>query len=86
MTIEWTLEGAYSASRLEIFTIHYGVNRNQLHHTGVVAPSRQTYSAQLTSLEAGREYFYQIEARNVFEVLFTDLFSVRVRDDSELHT
>ena len=86
VTIEWTLEGAYSASRPEIFTIHYGVDRNRLspHHTRVVASSRQTYSIELTSLEVGREYFYQIEARNMFEVLLTDLFWVRIRDDSEL--
>ena len=87
-TIQWTLTDPYNPARPETFTVVYGRNPDNLDLSspGVTASaSSQTYSIQLHSLEPGTEYFYKIEARNRFDIIFTDdKYSFMTDDISKL--
>ena len=84
-TIQWMLTDPYNFSRPETFIVSYGVSSGQLNMStpGVTAnPTSQTYSTQLTSLQPGTEYFYQVKSFNEFDtVIIHERFITA--DDSE---
>ena len=76
----------YKPSRPETFSVSYGVTSIQLGMSTAVLTGNstsQTYSTPLNSLQPGTEYFYRIESRNEFDVLYTLTASFVTEDESE---
>ena len=83
-TIQWMLTDPYIPSLPETFTVLYGNSSGQLNFTipeKTANPTSQTYSTQLNSLQPGTVYFYKIEARNEFTIIFTDMMSFSTVDN-----
>jgi hypothetical protein len=75
----------YNPSRPETFIVSYGVTSGQLNMStpGVTAnPTSQTYSTQLSPLQPGTKYFYQIMIVNKFDSRFLSA-SFTTEDESE---
>ena len=69
--IQWMVSGTYNATRLEQFIVMYGIRQGNLNLSSPsinATSGRETYSTQLSSLEAGIIYYYMVVARNRFAV------------------
>jgi len=82
--IQWMLTGSYRSSHEETFILSHGRNMQDLNFTTGTTISAQeaksNYSIQLNSLKPGIQYFYQIESKNQYESLFTEVFSFITND------
>jgi hypothetical protein len=84
-TVQWMLTDPYNPLRPETFIVAYGVTSGQLNMStlGITAnPTSQTYSTQLSSLQPGTKYFYQIMITNQFDSRFFSA-SFATEDKSE---
>ena len=67
--IEWMVSGTFNATRPEQFIVVYGIKPETLNLSSLVINAtfgRETYSTQLSSLEAGIIYYYMVVSSNQF--------------------
>ena len=85
VTITWSFTSVLE-TRNETFTVLYGTSPGQLGLTSPPVssvPNVNQYSIQLTSLQPGTTYYYQIQSENNFRNLTTLLNTVRTMDSSK---
>ena len=82
------LSEPFNATRPETFVVLYGTTQNGLTRTStsmVIATSTsQTYSIQLNSLDIGTQYYFQVQSRNKFESVVSNVMNFTTNDTSEL--
>ena len=85
VTITWSFTSVLE-TRNETFTVLYGTSLGQLGLTSPPVssvPNMNQYSIQLTSLQPGTTYYYQIQSENNFRNLTTLLNTARTMDSSK---
>ena len=78
----------FNDTRPETFVVLYGTTQNELTRTStsmVIATAKsQTYSIQLNSLDIGTQYYFQVQSRNKFESIVSNVMDFTTDDTSEL--
>ena len=78
----------FNVTRPETFVVLYGRTQNGLTRTStslvMATASRQTYSIQLNSLDIGTQYYFQVQSRNRFETVVSNVMNFTTNDTSEL--
>ena len=86
VTILWSFTSMLDTST-ETFTVMFGLSSGELGMASAPVDSRpdlQEYSVQLTLLQPGTTYYYQIHSASGFATLQDSLRSIRTQDSSEL--
>ena len=78
----------FNATRPETFVVLYGTTQNGLTRTStflvIATATRQTYSIQLNSLNIGTQYYFQVQSRNRFGSVVSNVMDFTTDDISEL--
>ena len=87
-TIQWMLTEPFNATRPETFVVLYGTTQNGLTRTSTsmvnATAASQTYSIQLNSLDIGTQYYFQVQSRNRFGSVVSNVMNFITNDKSEL--
>ena len=88
VTIQWMLTEPFNATRPETFVVLYGTTQNGLTRTStsmiIATATNQTYSIQLNSLDIGTQYYFQVQSRNRFGSVVSNVMDFITDDTSEL--
>ena len=88
VTIQWMLTKPFNATRPETFVVLYGTTQNGLTRTStsmiIATATNQTYSIQLNSLDIGTQYYFQVQSRNRFGSVVSNVMDFITDDTSEL--
>ena len=86
--IQWMLTEPFNATQPETFVVLYGTTQNELTRTStsmvIATATSQTYSIQLNSLDIGTQYYFQVQSRNRFESVVSNVMNFTTNDTSEL--
>ena len=78
----------FNATRPETFVVLYGRTQNGLTRTStsmvIATATSQTYSIQLNSLDIGTQYYFQVQSRNRFGSVVSNVMDFTTNDTSEL--
>ena len=78
----------FNATRPETFVVLYGTTQNRLTRTStflvIATATRQTYSIQLNLLDIGTQYYFQVQSRNRFGSVVSNVMDFTTDDISEL--
>ena len=87
VTIQWMLTQPFNATRPETFVVLYGTTQNGLTRTStsmvIATTTNQTYSIQLNSLDIGTQYYFQVQSRNRFGSVVSNVMDFITDDTSE---
>ena len=84
--IQWMVSGTFNATRLEQFIVMYGIRQGNLNLSSLVinaTSGKETYSTQLSSLEAGIIYYYMVVSSNQFAMRSSIEISFLTEDASK---
>ena len=88
VTIQWMLTEPFNATRPETFVVLYGTTQNRLTRTStsmvIATATSQTYSIQLNSLDIATQYYFQVQSRNRFGSVVSNVMDFTTDDTSEL--
>ena len=88
VTIQWMLTEPFNDTRPETFVVLYGTTQNGLTRTStsmvIATATSQTYSIQLNSLDIGTQYYFQVQSRNRFGSVVSNVMAFTTDDTSEL--
>ena len=80
----------FNATRPETFVVLYGTRQNGLARTStsmvIANTTSQTYSIQLNSLDIGTQYYFQVQSRNKFGSVVSNVMDFTTNYTSELST
>ena len=78
----------FNATRPETFVVLYGTTQNGLTRTStsmvIATTTNQTYSIQLNLLDIGTQYYFQVQSRNRFGSVVSNVMDFTTNDTSEL--
>ena len=78
----------FNATRPETFVVLYGTTQNELTRTStsmvIATNTSQTYSIQLNSLDIGTQYYFQVQSRNRFGSVVSNVMDFTTNDTSKL--
>ena len=87
VTIQWMLIEPFNATRPETFVVLYGRTQNGLNRTSAsmvnATATSQTYSIQLNLLDVGTHYYFQVQSRNRFGSVVSNVMDFTTDDTSE---
>ena len=82
------LTESFNPAGPETFVVLYGTTQNGLIRTSIsmviATATSQTYSIQLNSLDIGTRYYFQIQSRNRFGSVVSNVMDFTTDDTSEL--
>ena len=88
VTIQWMLTEPFNATLPETFVVLYGTRQDRLTRTStsmvIATATSQTYSIQLNSLDIGTQYYFQVQSRNRFRSIVSNVMDFTTDDTSEL--
>ena len=77
----------FNAMQPETFVVLYGTTQNGLTRTStsmvISTATSQTYSIQLNSLDIGTQYYFQIQSRNRFRSVVSNVMTFTTDDTSK---
>ena len=78
----------FNATRPETFVVLYGTTRDRLTRIStsmaIANATSQIYSIQLNSLNIGTQYYFQVQSRNKFESVVSNVKDFTTDDTSKL--
>ena len=78
----------FNATKPETFVVLYGRTQNGLTRTStsmvIATATSQTYSIQLNSLDIGTQYYFQVQSRNRFGSVVSNVMDFTTDDASKL--
>ena len=88
VTIQWMLTEPFNAALPETFVVLYGTRQDRLTRTStsmvIAIATSQTYSIQLNSLDIGTQCYFQVQSRNRFRSVVSNVMDFTTDDTSEL--
>ena len=77
----------FNAIGPETFVVLYGTTQDRLTRTStsmvIATTTSQTYSIQLNSLDIGTQYYFQVQSRNRFGSVVSNVMDFTTDDTSE---
>ena len=87
VTIQWMLTESFNATGPETFVVLYGTTQDILSRTStsmvIATATSQTYSIQLNSLDIGTQYYFQVQSRNRFGSVVSNVMDFTTDDTSK---
>ena len=84
------LNEPFNATRPETFVVLYGTTQNRLTRTStsmvIATATSQTYSIQLNSLDIGTQYYFQVQSRNGFGSVVSNVMDFTTNDASKFNS
>ena len=89
VTIQWMLTEPFNATQPETFVVLYSTTQDRPRTSTsmvIATATSQTYSIQLNSLDIGTQYYFQVQSRNRFGSIVSNVMDFTTDDTSELST